>query len=294
MDYVLMVLMAFASSVKALIQGVFGRKHMKNSQDALMYNCLMFAATAGIFLIYMLLFTSEGFPSLTTILLAGCMGLSSTIFQTFYTKAMGRGSVSLTMMINNFYLLFPIVASNLMYNERVAPVQIAGIVLLAVSMLLTATPERGKKNDIVWLLLAVTCMACSGFVAIIQKVHQRSAFAAESTGFVVTSNLTALIFSSAVYQFRKLKGGEQRTVRLTLDVVLPILLVGLILGGYHMLALYLNRVTNSVIMYPVINVTNLMFGALWGAVIFKDKLSLRKGLALAVGAASIALINLTL
>ena len=50
MLYLLLPFLSFIASVKALIQGRFGRRYGKNSQDAVMYNCVMFAATALYFL----------------------------------------------------------------------------------------------------------------------------------------------------------------------------------------------------------------------------------------------------
>lgn len=290
-EYVLLVVMAFASSIKALIQGSFSRKHMKNSQDALMYNCVMFAAAALIFAVCFV-FSGEKLPSLATVFLASCMGFCSLFFQLFYSKALARGSVSLTAMINNFSLLLPITLGALAFGEKISVLQICGVALFAAAMMLTVSPENGKKNDIKWLLMTLTCMTASGTVAMVQKIHQHTAAAGESFGFIVIANLSALIFSGIVYLVKDRQGKEKRTVPLTMNIIAPILLVGLILGVYHLMSLYLNGVIDSVIMYPVTNVANLMFITFWGVVIFKDKLPFKKILALLVGAASIVLINL--
>ena len=291
MEYFLMVFMSFASSVKSLIQGKFGREHMKNNQDALLYNTLMFAATALIFVVWFCV-KGEGLPSWPTVLLASVMGLCETVFQLCFTKALSRGSVSLTAMINNFYLLFPILFGALVYGERVTAMQGVGVILFGAAMVLTASPENGKKNDIKWLLMALACMSCSGIISVAQKFHQHMPCSDEGSAFIVVDNLMALVTSGLVCLLRRRRDGEKATVLLTPTLTGSILLVGLILGGYHLTSLYLNGVTDSVIMYPILSVTNLLFTALWSVVIFKDRLTLKKGLALLVGTASIVLINL--
>ena len=75
-------------------------------------------------------------------------------------------------------------------------------------------------------------------------------------------------------------------------MVAPIVLVGLIMGLYNVLTLYLSGRLDSVIMYPAINVINMAFTTLWSVTVFKDRLSRRKALALLIGTASVVLISL--
>ena len=283
--------MALIASVKALIQGRFGRLYGKNSQDAVMYNCLMFAATVVIFCI-LFVFSGEPLPSLTTAGLAVLVGACSVVFQFFYTKAMGRGSVSLTVMINSFSLIFPTTLGAALYHETIAPVQMIGVALFVVTMLLTVSPEQGRKNDMLWLVMALTCMTASGMVSVLQKVHQHTAVSSEYTGFIVISNIAALVFSLLIYLIHFKRTGERKTMPLAPKVTAPILMVGLILGVYNVLTLYLNGILDSVIMYPVLNVGGMAFTTLWSVTIFKDKLGRKKALALLLGTVAVVLISL--
>lgn len=290
MLYLLLPFLSFIASVKALIQGRFGRQYGKNSQDAVMYNCVMFAATALIFFI-LYLFSGEGLPSAPTVYLAVVVGACSVAFQFFYTKALGRGSVSLTALINGFYILFPTVLGIAAYGERIVPVQMVGAALFVATMLLTVTPEQGRRNDGKWLAMALACMAASGTVNALQKVHQHTAAHAEYTSFIVLNNIAAFVFSLLIYLIHRARTGERRTAPFTPRVVAPIGLVGLILGLYNVLTLYLSGRLDSVIMYPAINVINMAFTTLWSVTVFKDKLSRRKALALLVGTVSVVLIG---
>lgn len=291
MLYLLLPFLSFIASVKALIQGRFGRQYGKNSQDAVMYNCVMFAATALIFFI-LYLFSGEGLPSAPTVYLAVVVGACSVAFQFFYTKALGRGSVSLTALINGFYILFPTVLGIAAYGERIVPVQMLGAALFVATMLLTVTPEQRRRNDGKWLAMALACMAASGTVNALQKVHQHTAAHAEYTSFIVLNNIAAFVFSLLIYWIHRARTGERRTAPFTPRVVAPIGLVGLILGLYNMLTLYLSGRLDSVIMYPAINVINMAFTTLWSVTVFKDRLSRRKALALLIGTASIVLIGM--
>lgn len=291
MLYLLLPFLSFIASVKALIQGRFGRRYGKNSQDAVMYNCVMFAATALIFFI-LYLFSGEGLPGAPTVYLAVIVGACSVAFQFFYTKALGRGSVSLTALINGFYLIFPTTLGALAYGEAIAPVQMVGAALFVATMLLTVTPEQGRRNDGKWLAMALACMAASGTVNALQKVHQHTAAHAEYMIFIVVSNIAAFVFSLLIYWIHRARTGERRTAPFTPNVVAPIVLVGLIMGLYNVLTLYLSGRLDSVIMYPAINVINMAFTTLWSVTVFKDRLSRRKALALLIGTASVVLISL--
>lgn len=291
MLYLLLPFLSFIASVKALIQGRFGRRYGKNSQDAVMYNCVMFAATALIFFI-LYLFSGEGLPGAPTVYLAVIVGACSVAFQFFYTKALGRGSVSLTALINGFYLIFPTTLGALAYGEAIAPVQMVGAALFVATMLLTVTPEQGRRNDGKWLAMALACMAASGTVNALQKVHQHTEAHAEYMSFIVVSNIAAFAFSLLIYWIHRARTGERRTAPFTPNVVAPIVLVGLIMGLYNVLTLYLSGRLDSVIMYPAINVINMAFTTLWSVTVFKDRLSRRKALALLIGTASVVLISL--
>ena len=140
--------------------------------------------------------------------------------------------------------------------------------------------------------MALACMAASGTVNALQKVHQHTAAHAEYTSFIVVSNIAAFVFSLLIYLIHRARTGERRTAPFTPRVVAPIGLVGLILGLYNVLTLYLSGRLDSVIMYPAINVINMAFTTLWSVTVFKDKLSRRKALALLVGTASVVLIGM--
>ena len=215
MLYLLLPFLSFIASVKALIQGRFGRRYGKNSQDAVMYNCVMFAATALIFFI-LYLFSGEGLPGAPTVYLAVIVGACSVAFQFFYTKALGRGSVSLTALINGFYLIFPTTLGALAYGEAIAPVQMVGAALFVATMLLTVTPEQGRRNDGKWLAMALACMAASGTVNALQKVHQHTAAHAEYMSFIVVSNIAAFVFSLLIYWIHRARAEPRRLRRMWL------------------------------------------------------------------------------
>ena len=167
-----------------------------------------------------------------------------------------------------------------------------GAALFVATMLLTVTPEQGRRNDGKWLAMALACMAASGTVNALQKVHQHTAAHAEYMSFIVVSNIAAFAFSLLIYWIHRARTGERRTAPFTPNVVAPIVLVGLIMGLYNVLTLYLSGRLDSVIMYPAINVINMAFTTLWSVTVFKDRLSRRKALALLIGTASVVLISL--
>jgi drug/metabolite transporter (DMT)-like permease len=82
---------------------------------------------------------------LLTCLLSGVLGIA--LADTLYFRALNRLGASRAGVIGNFYSPFVIVLSYLFLAERLAPVQIAGFLLVSVGVFLVGRPERNGEGS---------------------------------------------------------------------------------------------------------------------------------------------------
>lgn len=100
-------------------------------------------------------------------LLPALFGTFYAVFMIFTVMAMAAGPVSLTTIISSFTSLFPVLAGVVLWNDRLAWTQIAGLVLFGAALFLFNSgsyTEADAKKPITlrWVMLALLALVCGG------------------------------------------------------------------------------------------------------------------------------------
>ena len=155
----------------------------------------LFIAFGGIVSVAVL-FLFGGIKTLSpfTLLTACGFGALTLIQSYFMLRAYDSGSFAYTSVIVSLSTIIPAFSGAIFWNETLYPAQIAGIVLLVLCFALCVGKDKEKKQmSVKWLACVFLAFLSTGFIGVMQKVHQSSAYADELNGFLIISFLISVL-----------------------------------------------------------------------------------------------------
>ena len=281
----MILLLCLMASGKAMFQGKFSRRNIKTANDAVFFNGL-------IFLFSSLLYVRDAFGCSGTVILYGAaFGIFSMAFQLFYIEAMAWGNVSLSMMIANAAIVFPITASILFFHEQLTAIRIIGIALTAAALFLSMDRTQKSSNLRKWLLFSLAAFLANGVLMVIQKFFSHSTYSAEARAFVAWS----YIFSTVVSALQVLLSrsmGHRLSFSIRPSVFFHAAVPGLLLAAFQVLQTKALATLDSSLYYPAVTGGSLIMTTLLGLIFLKDKLRAKQIWSILIGVVAIVLMNL--
>ncbi|HOP10398.1 MAG TPA: EamA family transporter [Oscillospiraceae bacterium] len=283
--------LAAMATTKVTIQSAFGKKIMQTSADALFYNGMLFAFAAVIAI--PLTIAEKQTLSITTCLYGAAFGILSIIFQFSYANAFRTGSVSLTVLINSFSLIIPILFCSIIYEEPLTVNRIIGMILLFISFFFSVKKDsKFGKFNVRWLIHTLICFFSGGFASVVLKLHQHTESKEQYSGFVLAAYIVAFTLSALLYYYKYKSVHVKVTYKLTPKVWIPAAFAGIILGVYQKFNLFLAGIIDSAVLFPIIGCSVTIMMTICGVLIFRDKLRKIQILGIGIGIISIALISM--
>ena len=259
------------------------------------YGAYRYLLSGGMALV--LLLFAGGFSGVSLKALAisaiGAVALGSNLF--FGLEALKSGAMVLSSMAGSAGLLLPCVFGIFMFDEPMSLMQLFGILLLIFSGWLLIGYSKKLKGSFTprTILLLIGSMLSNGFTMVAQKMFSKylpdvsvSVFSFLAFGLVGVGMCVGLV--------PQLTKKEKREEIKKLPKALWFYGAGLstILLIINQLATIAAKVIPSAIMFPINDGGATIITALTGAVVFKEKLTARSVAGLALGIASLIVINL--
>lgn len=211
-------------------------------------------------------------------------------------KAMSLGTASSTMLIYSCGFLIPVFFGAICYREAISTVQILAIGLLTGALILIIDPERGRKISGKWLLYSLFAMTGSGTTAVLQKIHQRSAYAEEFPYLLSWMGLFAagvLFLFTLYFQIReKRRVSKEHEIKLTGRQYVNAVITGLFVGILNLLNLRIAGKIPAIILFPVYNIGSIIISGIVCTFLFKEQNSKKQLWGFVTGCAAILLIGL--
>ncbi|MBO5649773.1 MAG: EamA family transporter [Clostridia bacterium] len=259
----------------------------------------LFSATAMVGAILSALLSSGSlYIPLGGVLTAALFGFGFSMCVFTNLKALEEGPLSLTTLIVNFSLIFPMFYSFFFLGEAVTVVRICGILLLLVCMLLFTNPRitGEKKISARWIVISAISMLINGLLAVIAKIYTLKTDGAYAAQFLVYGYLFATLTSfvlSAILRAGQRKE-ERRPLRafFTPAIVFLFLLVGAANFGMNLMVLLLATLMDGAIVYPAIQGGGPMIAVLGSRFLFGEQISWKKWIAIILGVLAIVMLNL--
>ncbi len=114
--------------------------------------------------------------------------------------ALAAGPMGATILLNNIYMIFPVVYSILFFEETVTPTKLIGIAcMLAVTVLSAPRDKKLKQNrqalSLRWFLLTLATTLCNGVLTILKRSLSWYFPKADSAAFTFWGFLTVAAIS---------------------------------------------------------------------------------------------------
>ena len=281
-----------------LPQNIFNKRSsgiVRGAPAYFAYGAYRYLLSGGMALV--LLLFAGGFSGVSLKALAisaiGAVALGSNLF--FGLEALKSGAMVLSSMAGSAGLLLPCVFGIFMFDEPMSLMQLFGILLLIFSGWLLIGYSKKLKGSFTprTLLLLIGSMLSNGFTMVAQKMFSKylpdvsvSVFSFLAFGLVGVGMCVGLV--------PQLTKKEKREEIKKLPKALWFYGAGLstILLIINQLATIAAKVIPSAIMFPINDGGATIITALTGAVVFKEKLTARSVAGLALGIASLIVINL--
>jgi len=293
--FILIVAIVLQVSVYSVMRTRFCRVHAASDSDIHLLNSLSFAVAGLAGLLFWVLTAEVAMPSLFTLLIGVAYGISSAIANVSMMKAVEIGPLSYSTVIGTCSMIIPALSGLVIYGEPVAISQWIGVAFMLVSFVCSVDGKDGKKNSasIKWLVYCLIGFASSGLLGVLQKVHQTSPDKAELSPFLIISFLVTAVYSFVYALWLSKKKGkpvtvtapEKRKVFIGCTVIL-----GLATAYLNFANTFLAGVLPAVLFFPVFNGSVMVFSALFGIILFKERLSKKQWIGISVGGVAILLL----
>ena len=286
------VLLGLSMTV-ALVSGIGTKLFLSRYNKGNATRYFFQSVTAALSVLILAVWSGSFKISLFTLLLGLCFGMLTAIQQIFCMKAMEIGPWSYTAVISSLATIIPTLSGALIWKERIAPIQIVGIVLMLACICLASNLKRSEgATSLRWMIYCGITFVATGFIGVLQKWHQSTEYKGELNEFLIVALSVSAIYSAVLTLIACRKEGKSAGIG-TLFRVVPI--ITMVLSGVGVALnnqwnLYLSGVLDSSVMFPVVNGGGLMLTTVAATVVFRERLSLKQWIGLAIGLISVILL----
>ncbi len=249
-----------------VIQKKYQQKSGTSIGSGLIFN-LISAAVLSVILLVLCFFTPQvSAYSLVSAFLQALVVFTYTVISFYILRA---GSLSLyTMFLMTGGMIVPFVWGICFLNETVTFFQLAGLVLITISIILTSFEK--KKSGIVIVILCVIVFFVNGMSSVLTKLHQTESVYAtiDNYDYMFWSSVFRFALSLLLLPFAGLgKAEKPKTAAVWLAFA------GAVASG---LASYFNLMGASklpaTVLYPLITGGTIVLSAVLEAIVFRKKL----------------------
>lgn len=278
-----------ACSMAACLSVTVIRKYYSDKTSGTMGSILAFNSVgSAVSALVLLALNGFGSASVFTVLLGCAFGVITALQTIANLKALDSGPMSYTSVIVSCSTVISAISGALFWNEQISLSHIIGIALMLASFFLAVNKKADEKGvSMRWLLLCLVTFLCTGGIGIMQKLHQSTPYKGELNAFLIIA-FGVSVLMSVVFSFSK--AGK-------MQLGWPVsgrwlLLGGMILSGIctalnNKWNLHLSGVMDSAVFFPIVNGGGLVLATLAAVVLFREKLTKKQWLGVALGIASV-------
>ena len=305
MEVILLLAIIVGTSAQNVLKKAYGNKIPSGgvfifSALTVLSATLIFVASAS----YPLNFSLEILPYALGFAAAYC---AATIFNML---AIREGSLSLTSLAVSYSLLIPTLFGLLFYGDEASVWFFIGLLLLMVSLFLindkgrkekktataddvaipSATESSGEgraKITLKWLIFVVLAFLGNGLCSTVQNGYARTHSTGSSELMIIALITVFLVLICAAFISERtiivpsVKGGW-----------LFMVICGLANGAVNLFVILLSPLMDTSVMFPLISAGGIVLTSLVSIFLYKEKLSLRQYIGMAMGIGSIIFMNL--
>lgn len=221
--------------------------------------------------------------------IAFCMGIFFIFIFLLMAQSSQVNGISMTSVANKMSLIIPVIAGIFLYNESVTWLIVAGIILALVSVILTSIKDKSMALSRNGTFILILIFFGSGLIDIMMKYMQHHYLTEnEGAAFVMVIFMAASIFGlfwMLLTQRDRFRNFNKASIVGGIALGIPNF------GSIYFLILALEKSgLQSSVLYPINNMGIVGVSALFGILIFKEKINLINFIGILLAIAAIALI----
>lgn len=287
MDYLLLTLTAFTTSV----QNILKQRYNKKARGGVFIFSALSSAVAA--LVFIVTSKDSGFSASQ---LPYSFGFAASYCSAivFSILSIRTGPLAKTNLVLSCSLLIPTFYGIIALREDIKPTLIAGIILLVAAIFLTnyvkSTDESEKRASLKWIIYVILAFIANGMCSTVQKMENNvfGAYGKNTFMIIALASVVAvmLISSFAVKD-------ERENLKDNLKAGAPLIaLCGLCNGVTNALVMFLNTKIPASVMFPVISAFGMILIFVYSVTVLKEKYSTLQKIGYACGLVSVILLNL--
>lgn len=223
-----------------------------------------------------------------TLMWAVIYGLVQSVFVLSKTAAMSSGPVAVTTLLGNSSLVISILVSLIVWDERVSPEQITGVLLLLLGTMLCTYKKSSGEYSTKWKILSIIFMIMAASVGITFKAFSKSGFREDAGSMMFLSSIVMVIsfvimcaFSDGFHLPETMELPKRR-------FMMYALLSGALSCLYNRLNIFTSGRIDAVIFFPGFNGGVVLLSAILSVIFCGEKLSGKQIAGIILGIAGIA------
>lgn len=259
-----------------LLNGVC-KKVLNTSQQTNFFNVVQYAVCVLIFGVMM--FT--GSLSWYTAGVGVLFGIVTALGTMYKLMALGKGPMHITLLITTSSMIIPTL-SGVFFGEGFSLTKFAVVIVLIGCIYLSLGKQEGDtKINGKWLVYCLISFVFLGLVGVLQKVHQTSAYKAETGGFLFVSFVCSMLFSLMRV------GRAVKEIRFEKKVLFIGMVCGVCTYAMNDINLKLSGMLPSQLFFPLINGSAIVLSSLVSVVLYRERLDKRQWVGLVGGILSL-------
>lgn len=281
MVLLLLLTQVFAESVSSICSKEYAKREQTSA--------LLYPMISALFsLIYFLIIAKFNLSFNKSTIICGILCGSGVIGSSVSNvMAIRSGPLSITGLIRLFSLSMPTIYGIFFLREPMGRFTVVGLILLIVSLILVNYQKDAAKINKKWVFWVTVSFLLNGFFVTIQKHHQIVNNAQYSNELMVLAlSITIAFLLSYILLFRR------RNIVKSLKYFYFGAGNGIFNGVGNMSVLLLAPIASASLVYPLTTCCNVVILSLISFLIYKEKLSLRQWVGVAIGAVSAVLLSI--
>lgn len=287
-------------------QTIFLKNVQTKTKSSLLFVNMILAGIATAEMAVFGLFNKDVFLiSQTTVIFSLIFGTLFALTILFYNIALGSGPLSYTAFYFSSSMIIPTLYGLIFANESVTPQIVAALILFIAAFYFINVKSRSeqtknKPNQKKWIIFCILTFIGNGSLAVTQGNHQRAMQGQEAYGFmflsfavaVVVCALLSLIFYIKEKKTAKISENRDNDKSSLKNNIVPAALAATCsLAGNLLSTILAGRIPSS-ILFPLMQGGIVVTITLLSIFLYKDRISIRGKIGIALGTLAIVIINL--
>lgn len=285
MEYVLLIISMTAIVSQNAMFNQASKRWLTTQHLVWVFNFVLFLVSFLLFFV-----TALGKPiSAYTVCFGLLFGLVTVVQTACNLMALARGPMHITVLITTSSLVIPSLSGIFISGDSASMFKLAAIAALLFFIWLSADRRGNTAFKPGWLGFTLLAFLCQAAIGVMQKLHQASVHAAETSAFLASALFCSLLFAFAMSMVSRSpsEAASPRPSRLMIPAAIA---CGVCTYLMNDLNLKLSGVIPSQIFFPVINGGALFLNILLAVLLFREPLNRRQLIGVAGGVLTLLLI----